>query len=247
MFYVYEWYNVNTNEVFYVGKGIGNRYKQVSKRNQLFKEYYENNECSVRIIKNFELEKDAFAYENKRILELKAQGQCFCNLDNGGTGGVNFIWTDEMREYNSIYNPMNEDAQKQRMRESNPMYNPQVAEKVAQKTRKTVCYKGEELTCREVAETTGVQITTIWAWCKRGYDTNGESCYYKGEYIAPNKKTTCSKGVLIDGQFFPSLRAAADFLEVKDTSPLCKALKAGKKYKGHICEYANQQPSEMNS
>ena len=71
--------------------------------------------------------------------------------------------------------------------------------------------------------------------------------YYKGEYIAPNKKTTCSKGVLIDGQFFSSLRAAADFLEVKDTSPLCKALKAGKKYKGHVCEYANQQPSEMNS
>ena len=124
MFYVYEWYNVNTNEIFYVGKGIGNRYKQVSKRNQLFKEYYENNECSVRIIKNFELEKDAFAYENKRILELKAQGQCFCNLDNGGTGGVNFIWTDEMREYKSIYNPMKEEEQKQRMRESNPMYNP---------------------------------------------------------------------------------------------------------------------------
>ena len=70
MFYVYEWYNVNTDEVFYVGKGIGNRYKQVSKRNQLFKEYYENNECSVRIIKNFELEKDAFSYENKSILEF---------------------------------------------------------------------------------------------------------------------------------------------------------------------------------
>ena len=133
MFYVYEWYNVNTDEVFYVGKGIGNRYKQVSKRNQLFKDYYENNECAVRIVKNFELEKDAFTYENQRILELKAQGQCFCNLDNGGTGGVNFIWTDEMREYKSIHNPMKEEEQRQRMRESNPMYNPEIAERVAQK------------------------------------------------------------------------------------------------------------------
>lgn len=46
---------------------------------------------------------------------------------------------------------------------------------------------------------------------------------------------------------FPSLRAACDFLKVKDTSPLCKALKAGKKYKGHDCCYANQQPSDTNS
>lgn len=27
-FYVYEWYNIDTNEVFYVGKGCGNRYKE---------------------------------------------------------------------------------------------------------------------------------------------------------------------------------------------------------------------------
>ena len=26
-FYVYEWYNINTKEVFYVGKGSGKRYK----------------------------------------------------------------------------------------------------------------------------------------------------------------------------------------------------------------------------
>ena len=66
---------------------------------------------------------------------------------------------------------------------------------------------------------------------------------YKGEEKDSIKKTTSSKAILVDGQLFPSLRAAADFLGVKDTSPLCKALKANKKYKGHICEYANQQPS----
>ena len=32
-FYVYEWYNIDTNEVFYVGKGCGNRYKTTSRRN----------------------------------------------------------------------------------------------------------------------------------------------------------------------------------------------------------------------
>nr|DAK58431.1 MAG TPA: hypothetical protein [Caudoviricetes sp.] len=43
------------------------------------------------------------------------------------------------------------------------------------------------------------------------------------------------------------MRAAADFLNAKDTSPLCKALKNNKKYKGHECYYANQQPSNANS
>ena len=96
MFYVYEWYNVNTEEIFYVGKGCGNRYKQVSKRNQLFKTYYENNECAVRIIRYFDLEQDAFDYEKQRIGELKSINQCSCNLDEGGSGGVNFVWTPEM-------------------------------------------------------------------------------------------------------------------------------------------------------
>ena len=106
MFYVYEWYNVNTEEIFYVGKGCGNRYKQVSKRNQKFKDYYENNECAVRIIKSFETEEEAFNFEHIRIIELKAQSQCFCNIDDGGSGGVSFVWNEEMREYKSQYNPM---------------------------------------------------------------------------------------------------------------------------------------------
>ena len=247
MFYVYEWYNVNTEEIFYVGKGCGNRYKQVSKRNQKFKDYYENNECAVRIVQDFETEEEAFNYEHIRIIELKAQGQCFCNIDDGGCGGVSFVWNDEMREYKSQYNPMKREEQRLRMSEQNPMYNSEVAQKVAEKTRKTVCYLGKEYTCKELASLTGYELTTIWKWCKRGYDTDGNPCFYKGEEKNTIKRTTCSKGVLIDGQYFPSLRAAGDFLGVKDTSPLCKALKANKTYKGHKCEYANQQPSEKNS
>jgi hypothetical protein len=52
---------------------------------------------------------------------------------------------------------------------------------------------------------------------------------------------------MIDDKIFPSLRAAGEFLGIKDTSPLCKALKNNKPYKGHICKYANQQPSRENS
>ena len=38
-FYVYEWYNTVTNEVFYVGKGTKNRYKNITKRNKYFLDY----------------------------------------------------------------------------------------------------------------------------------------------------------------------------------------------------------------
>ena len=247
MFYVYEWYNVNTEEIFYVGKGCGNRYKQVSQRNQKFKDYYENNECAVRIVQYFEEEQDALEYEYKLIQSLKQENQCQCNIDEGGHGGLSFIWTEEMRKYKSQFNPMKNQEQRDRMSENNPMKNPEVVRQVAQKKSKVVCYLGQEYTCKELAEKTGYQITTIWRWCQRGYDTNGNPCYYKDNKVDGYKKITCSKGVKIDGQFFPSLRAAADFLGVKDTSPLCKALKANKKYKGHICEYADQQPSQMNS
>ena len=37
-FYVYEWYIVDTNEVIYVGKGTGNRYKQTN-RNKMFNDF----------------------------------------------------------------------------------------------------------------------------------------------------------------------------------------------------------------
>ena len=247
MFYVYEWYNVNTEEIFYVGKGCGNRYKQTSKRNQKFKHYYENNECAVRIIKYFESENEAFEYEYQHIKELKENNQCFCNIDEGGHGGLAFIWTEEMRQYKSEFNPMKQPEQKARMSQNNPMHDPNTAVQVARKNSKVVCYQNKEYTCRELADITGYKISTIWKWCQRGYDTEGNPCYYKNQKIQGTKKTTCSKAVLIDGQYFPSLRAACDYLGVKDTSPLCKALKANKNYKGHKCEYANQPPSERNS
>ena len=62
MYYVYEWFNTDTQEVFYVGKGIHKRYK-VKKRNKAFNDYIKNNNCDSRIVKYFTSEKDAFEFE----------------------------------------------------------------------------------------------------------------------------------------------------------------------------------------
>ena len=53
MFYVYEWYIKETNEIFYVGKGSEQRYKVTYDRNKLFNEIIQNHNCESRIVKYF--------------------------------------------------------------------------------------------------------------------------------------------------------------------------------------------------
>lgn len=53
MFYVYEWFIIDTNEIFYVGKGCKDRYKDTRSRNKMFNEFYKRFNCNTRIIKTF--------------------------------------------------------------------------------------------------------------------------------------------------------------------------------------------------
>lgn len=85
-FYVYEWFIIKTNEIFYVGKGTGKRKDQIHNRNQYFKNVYNKNSCNVRIIFNELTNEEACIKEIQRIRELKKLGQAKCNLTNGGTG-----------------------------------------------------------------------------------------------------------------------------------------------------------------
>ena len=50
MFYVYEWFIKETNEIIYVGKGCRNRYKCLQ-HNRIFKEFIKRFNCESRIIK----------------------------------------------------------------------------------------------------------------------------------------------------------------------------------------------------
>ena len=51
MYYIYLWFNILTNEVFYVGMGTGGRRFQTKQRSDLFKKYYEENDCAVRLVR----------------------------------------------------------------------------------------------------------------------------------------------------------------------------------------------------
>lgn len=250
MFYVYEWFVKETNEIFYVGKGCKNRYKEKTRRNKYFKSYLENFNCESRIIKQFDSEKEAFKYENKKIVELKKLNQAKCNLDNGGIGGCNFVWTKEMKEYHSIYNPMKSTKQRKRMSKNNPMKNPLTVKKVVSKKVKpvvlnNVCYSS----IKEATEKLGHASNIISKWCKQGYDYNGNPCRYANEaqkQIPSIKRTHPKvknyKPVIIDGVKYETLQDGAKAIGVWSEN-LIKAIKGKRKCKGHTCEYANQHPS----
>lgn len=90
-FYVYEWFNKDSGEVFYVGKGSGSRWKTKSGRNQYFKHYISKYECGVRKVKSNITESEAFNLEVEAIKEYRNKGECKCNLASGGEGSS---WKD---------------------------------------------------------------------------------------------------------------------------------------------------------
>ena len=179
MYYVYEWYNIDTGEILYVGKGTGNRYKVKCGRNHLLKDAFHKYNCQSRIIKEFEDEKDAFAYEYERIEELRSMGLCSCNICCGGMGGSGEYWTDDMRKDFSEHNPMKNQAQRDRMSKNNPMKNPETAKRVEEKKSRHVTIGDTEYnSLKDAGEKYHITSTAILYWCKNGINRFGEPCRY---------------------------------------------------------------------
>ena len=176
MFYVYEWYIVETGEIIYVGKGCRNRYK-VRKHNIFFNEMIRRFKCESRIVKRFEKEEDAFDYEYQHINELRQTGQCVCNIYNGGFGGITTWWTDELKKQYSKHNVMKSESQRERMVRHNPMSDPEIAEKTnSQKRRKVTIGDVTYNSIREAKETLNISYSNIITWTKRGITPTGEIC-----------------------------------------------------------------------
>ena len=254
MFYVYEWYVKDTNEIFYVGKGSRNRYKTGNKKNKIFVLYIEKFDCESRIIKYFDIEDDAFKYEYERITELKKINQARANIDLGGKGGTSSCWTDEKRKHQSEYNPMKAFEQRERMKTNNPMKNKEIALKMAKKLQRPLYLNGIYYnSITEAEQTTGRSDSSIIKWCKRGYDDNGNPCRYADEkqkeipsIKKKHPKAVSYKAVVIDEIKYETVEDGARAIGVWSES-LIRAIKGNRKCKGHTCKYDNQQPIRTNS
>lgn len=255
MFYVYEWFDVDSDEIIYVGKGTGNRYK-VRKHNSLFNNYIENHNCESRIIKYFDAERDAFDFEYNRIKELWDMDEAKFNLTPGGAGGMQFWWTDERRKEWSKNNSMKKADQRERMRRNNPMHNHDIAAAVGKKKRRAIIVGEITYDCaKSAAEANNVTPQTIGIWAKAGKTSDGRVCRYAdGKPALQCNRTTMprrklsktARPVIVDGETFESTVAAARYIGTTRNN-LRIALKRDGNCKGHTCEYANQQPSQGNA
>ena len=181
MFYVYEWYIKDTNEVIYVGKGCRNRFK-VKKHNCFFNDMINRFDCDSRIIKYFENEEDAFAYEYDRVKELQSIGQCKCNIYKGGFGGEAKVWTSEKRALYSKNNVMYSKEQRDRMSKQNPMKNPTIAEKVNSQKRKSVIIDGIKYhSIKDGANAIGVSSSALAYALKDCRKCKGHECKYDNQ------------------------------------------------------------------
>lgn len=70
-FYVYEYIRTDSMEPFYVGKGSGNRYLDLNKRNDYFKMIIDKMKVLVNILEDDLTEEEAFDIECWYINEYK--------------------------------------------------------------------------------------------------------------------------------------------------------------------------------
>lgn len=256
-FYVYKWFYKDSNKVFYVGKGSKDRYKDISRRNQIFKSIYNKNpeNCQVEIIQYFSDEQEAFAYEEKIIEKYQTFGECEANLYKGGAGGYKSQWTQEMKDYLSEYNPMYELENRMNNHLNSPMYNPEIVKKCVLAHNYQVVIDGiTYISMAEASRQLNLAPGTIGLWVRRGYSKKKNPCYLlnnerdialKATYI--QKTHHNAKAIIIDDIEYPTISAAAKAIGGR-AECLSKNLLAGKTtYKGHTCRYADQQPSQENN
>ena len=89
-YYVYMWYFKDTNIVFHIGKGCGNRYLDIkTHRNQYFQNIISKYHDNVDVKKYAEnlTNEEACSLERKLIHEYWAKGECKTNFHEGGLGG----------------------------------------------------------------------------------------------------------------------------------------------------------------
>ena len=102
-FYVYVWIRKDTGNVFYVGKGTKNRYKDLSMRNKYFLNIVNKlgmDNIEIKIIENNLTEQEAFDKEKEYIKYYIDNGIKLANMTSGGEGSSDWYnhLTDEEKQ-----------------------------------------------------------------------------------------------------------------------------------------------------
>ena len=94
-FYIYRWIRLDTNSVFYIGKGRGYRANQKTNRNKYFLNIINSVKCEVEIMLTGLDECNAIKKEIELIKYYKSMGHCKANFTNGGDGISGYKFSPE--------------------------------------------------------------------------------------------------------------------------------------------------------
>lgn len=88
MFYTYIHYRRSDKKPFYIGKGQGDRYKNVTHRNKYWKAVAVKHGVYCAILAKWDTEEEAYEHEKFLIETFRLLGFKLANLSTGGEGGA---------------------------------------------------------------------------------------------------------------------------------------------------------------
>ena len=99
MFYTYAHYKKDNNEIFYIGKGKGNRYKlKDNRRNIYWKRIVAKHGIEPRILAYWNTEEEALSHEKLLISCFRDMGYKLTNLTDGGEGVSGLEFTEKHKQ-----------------------------------------------------------------------------------------------------------------------------------------------------
>ena len=121
-YYVYEWFIVETGEVFYVGKGCNNRCYQTNRRNKMFNDFYNTHNTDVRKVFTNLTEQEAFNKEIELIKHYRNNTSFrLTNQTDGGDGAYTLKYKSD-EELKLIREKQRESMLGKHNGTKNPMY-----------------------------------------------------------------------------------------------------------------------------
>ena len=96
MYYTYGHYKADSKELFYIGKGKGNRSHEKDSRSNYWQNIVNKHGYTIEIFAEWKSEKDGFIHE-KFLIECFGDLTDLCNLTEGGEGCSGYVWSDEQK------------------------------------------------------------------------------------------------------------------------------------------------------
>lgn len=197
MYYVYEHIRLDSNSVFYVGKGSKKRYKSKSHRNKYWHNVVNKYGYKHRIVFEHEDEELIFLIEQELISHYRYKQIKLTNLTDGGCGGISgYKHTDKSKAKisknlkgklsgkkhpryglfgidNPSYGKKQSDESRKKMSENCCMKNPEIKAKISgENSPKAVSVKYNNViypTLIQLAKATGVSVNAIRSRIFRGH------------------------------------------------------------------------------